>query len=169
MLRNRGWLRATLVWLVVLLAIILAVVFFFRTPSNTQQVTVSKMLADVKADIQHGQTDTLLVGSDTLTLTRGKNPVKEIATINDSFDATTVLKDNGINYTDSHLVLQYEQSSSVCTWLNSVGDLVFFLLGAGLVVVVIRQGRGRDNGARSGGKGRAGMLVGNKAGVGWAD
>ncbi len=169
MLRNRGWLRATLVWLVVLLAIILAVVFFFRTPSNTQQVTVSKMLADVKADIQHGQTDTLLVGSDTLTLTRGKNPVKEIATINDSFDATTVLKDNGINYTDSHLVLQYEQSSSVGTWLNFLPDLIFFLLFAGLLIFLIRQAQGSNNQAISFGKSRARMFMGNKTTVTFAD
>src|SRR6185437_2524840 len=91
-------LRTSLVWLVVILAIGLVIVLFIRTPSNTQQVTVSRILADVKSDIQRGQRDNLEVASNTLTLTRGNNPTREVATINSTFDVTSVLKDNGINY-----------------------------------------------------------------------
>ncbi len=169
MFRNGRWLRITLVWMVVILAIALVIVFFFRAPSNTQQVTVSRMLTDVKADIQHGQTDTLEVANDTLTLTRGKNPTKEVATINDTFDVTTILKDNGIDYTSSHLVLTYDQSGSISAWLNVLPDLILFLLIAGLLVFMIRQAQGSNNQAISFGKSRARMFMGNKTTVTFAD
>ena len=169
MFRSGKWLRAGLIWLVVILAIGLIVWLFFRTPSNTQQVTVSRLLADMKADIQHGQSDTLEVGSTTLTLTRGQNPTKEAATINETFDTTTVLKENGIDYTSPHLVLQYDQPSSIGTWLNVLVGLIPFLLIAGLLVFMWRQAQGSNNQAISFGKSRARMFMGNKPTVTFAD
>jgi cell division protease FtsH len=169
MFRSGKWLRTMLVWLVVILAIGLVIVLFFRTPSNTQQVTVSRMLADVKADIQRGQTDTLDVASSMLTLTRGSNPLHEVATINDTFDITAVLKDNGIDYTSSHLVLQFEQPSSIGPWVNILAGLIPFLLIAGLIVFMIRQAQGSNNQAISFGKSRARMFMGNKSTVTFTD
>jgi cell division protease FtsH len=169
MFRSGKWLRASLVWLALLLAIVLVFVLFFHTSPDTQQVTVSRLLADVKADIQHGQTDTLEVASNTLTLTRGKNPTKEAATIGDTFDVTTVLKDNGIDYTSPQLVLQYDQPSSVGAWLNILAGLIPFLLIAGLLVFMIRQAQGSNNQAISFGKSRARMFMGNKPSVTFAD
>jgi hypothetical protein len=78
MFRRGKWLRTGL-WLVVILALCLVIVLFFRAPSNTRQVTVSSMLTTIKADIQHGQTDTLEVADGTLTLTQGNNSTKEVA------------------------------------------------------------------------------------------
>src|SRR5689334_17926565 len=109
-------LRISLVWLAVILTLGVILVLFLRTPSNTQQVTVSRLLADVKSDIQRGQKDILEVASNTLTLQRGSNTTRETATISDTFDVPTVLKDNGIDYTSPNLVLQYDQPSSAGTW-----------------------------------------------------
>ena len=97
MFRSGKWLRIGSIWLVVILGLGLIILLFFRQPSNVQQVTVSSLLASVKAYIRHGQVDTLEVASDTLTLTRGTNAIKEVATVNDTFDVTSVLKDNGID------------------------------------------------------------------------
>lgn len=162
-------LRTTLVWLVVILAIGLVIVLLVRTPSNTQQVTVSRMLADVKSDIQRDQKDSLEVASNALTLTRGNNPTREVATINDTFDVTTVLKDNGINYTSSNLSLIFDQPSSVGTWINILVALIPFLLIAGLLVFMMRQAQGSNNQAISFGKSRARMFLGNKPTVTFAD
>ncbi len=171
MFRSGKWLRASLFWLVVILAIGLAIVLFFRTPSDTQQVTVSKILTDVRSDVQRGQTDTLEVASGTLTLTRGANPTKEAATVNDTFDVTTVLKDNGITYTGSNpnLVLRYDQPSSFGSWLNILAYIIPFVLIAGLLVFMIRQAQGSNNQAISFGKSRARMFMGNKPTVTFKD
>ncbi|HEU5379644.1 MAG TPA: ATP-dependent zinc metalloprotease FtsH [Ktedonobacteraceae bacterium] len=163
-------LRASLIWLVVILAIALAILFFLRSQSNTQQVTVSTMLAHIKNDSQRGQTDTLEVANNTLTLTRGKSPTKEIANINDTLDITRVLKDNGIDYTNnSTLVLQYAPASSVGSWLNVLVGLLPLLLIAGLLLFMIRQAQGSNNQAISFGKSRARMFMGNKPTVTFAD
>src|SRR5215472_2337196 len=169
MLRSGKWLRTRMIWLVLILAIGLVILLFFRQPSNTRQVTVSTMLADIKADIQHNQTDSLEVGSDTLTLTRGTNPIKEVANISSFFNVTTVLKDNGVDYTGHNLILEYDQPSSVGTWLNLLASLIPFLLIAGLLVFMMRQAQGSNNQALSFGKSRARMLMGNRPTVTFAD
>ena len=167
---SRGkWLRTSLVWLLVILALGLIFVLFFRPSSNTQQETVSTLLAHIKTDIQQGKIDTLEVASDTLTLTRGTDPTREVANINSTFDVTTVLKDNNIDYTGSHLVLKFDQPSSLGSWLNSLLYLIPFLLIGGLLIFMIRQAQGSNNQAISFGKSRARMFMGNKSTVTFAD
>ncbi len=94
------WVRMSFFFLLIVGAIVL-VVFLFRSSSDTQQVNVSTILTDIKTDMNKGQQDTLIIGNDTITLTRGQPPNadKEAANINGTFDITTVLKDNGIDYT----------------------------------------------------------------------
>ncbi len=169
MLRSGKWLRASLIWLVVIIAIGLVVVLFFRQPSDTQQVTVSSMLTHVKEDIQHNQSDTLEVSTNKLTLTRGKQSTREVATVNDAFDITDVLKDNNIDYTSRYLVLEYDQPDSARTWITILLGLLPFLLIAGLIVFMIRQNQGSNNQAISFGKSRARMFTGNKPAVTFAD
>ncbi len=151
------WIRTSFILLLVTLAIILVVVFF-RTPSATKSVNVSTILADIKTDMNNNQQDTLNVSSDTLTLTRGNSPnaIKEAAAINDTFDTTQVLKDNGINYSNSHLlILQYDPPSALGTWVNLLIGYIPFLLIGGLLIFMMRQAQGSNNQALSFGKSRA--------------
>ena len=48
-------LRTSLTWLVVILAVIMVILLFFRPTSDTKQVTVSQLLAQVKTDMQIGR------------------------------------------------------------------------------------------------------------------
>jgi cell division protease FtsH len=168
---NGKWIRTSLLLLLVTLAIVL-VVIFFRTPSDTQSVNVSTILADIKTDMNKNQHDTLNVASNTLTLTRGNTPdaAKEAASINDTFDTTQVLKDNGINYSNSHLlVLQYEPPSALGTWVNILVSFIPFIVIGGLLIFMMRQAQGSNNQALSFGKSRARMFMGNKPTVTFAD
>src|SRR6266567_8666885 len=165
------WIRTSFILLLVTLAIILVVVFF-RTPSATKSVNVSTILADIKTDMNNNQQDTLNVSSDTLTLTRGNSPnaIKEAAAINDTFDTTQVLKDNGINYSNSHLlILQYDPPSALGTWVNLLIGYIPFLLIGGLLIFMMRQAQGSNNQALSFGKSRARMIMGNKPTTTFAD
>src|SRR5579885_3553346 len=164
------WLRTSFIWLIMLLAIVLIIVLFFRSPSDTKQVNVSTILSDIKTDMSKNQQDTLDVSSDTITLTRGQDGSKEAANINSSFDVTQVLKDNGIDYTNSHLlVLEYEAPSALGAWLSILGGLIPFILVAGLLIFMMRQAQGSNNQAMSFGKSRARMFMGNKPTVTFAD
>jgi cell division protease FtsH len=163
------WIRTGFILLLIVLGVVL-IVFIFRGPSDTQTVNVSTILANVKADIQHGQHDTLEVGSDTITLTRGKSQTKEAASINDTFDATQVLKDNGINYANNSLLtLQYDPPSAIGAWINVLIYVVPFLLVGGFLIYMMRQAQGNNSQALSFGKSRARMFMGNKPTVTFAD
>ncbi len=164
------WLRTSFIWLVLALAIVLVIVVFFRPSSDTTPVNVSTILNDIRMDISTGQKDTLTVASNTITLTRGTSPNKEVATINDTFDITRVLKDNNIDYTNNQLlVLQYEPPSALGAWLNILGGLIPFILIAGVLIFMMRQAQGTNNQALSFGKSRARMFMGNKPTVTFAD
>ena len=164
------WLRTSFIWLVLALAIVLVIVVFFRPPSDTAPVNVSIILNDIRMDISTGQKDTLTVASNTITLARGGTSNKEVATINDTFDITRVLKDNNIDYTNNQfLVLQYEPPSALGAWLNILGGLIPFILIAGVLIFMMRQAQGTNNQALSFGKSRARMFMGNKPTVTFAD
>jgi cell division protease FtsH len=172
MFSNGKWLRASFFWLLILLIIALAVVLFFHPATDATQVNVSTILSHIKEDMSNHQRDTRTVSGDTLTLTRGTKPnaSQEVATINDSFDITRVLADNNINYANNNLlVLQYQTTSPVWSWLSAIGGLIPFLLLAGLFVFMVRQAQGTNNQAMSFGKSRARMFMGNKPAVTFAD
>ncbi len=164
------WIRTSVFLLLIALVIVLVVVFFHPS-SDTKSVTVSTILADIKTDMNRGQKDTLTVSSDHITLMRGKDTSapQEVANINDSFDATKVLKDNGIDYTSPLLVLQYEAPSALGAWVNVLLSFVPFLLIGGLLIFMMRQAQGSNNQALSFGKSRARMFMGNKPSVTFAD
>ncbi len=165
------WLRTGLFWLLTLLVLVLVIVFIFRPPSKVKPVNVTTVLTDLKADIKQHKQDTLTVGNGTLTLTRGKTPnaPQETATINDGFDITKVLKDNNIDYVSPYLTLQYENSSSIWSWLASLVGIVPFLLLALLIIFLLRQTQGSSNQAMSFGKSRARMFMGSKQPMTFAD
>ena len=164
------WLRNSFIWLILALVIVLIIVLFFHAGSDTTQVNISTILNNIKTDIARNQTDTLLVSSDTITLTRGSSQAKESANINSTLDITKVLKDNNIDYTNSkQLVLQYDSPSAVSAWLNILGGLLPFLFIGGLLIFMMRQAQGSNNQALSFGKSRARMFTGNKSTVTFAD
>src|SRR4249919_1774441 len=164
------WLRTIFIWLILALALVLIIIVFFRPSSDTTSVNVSTILNDIKTDMAKNQKDTLSVSTTAITLTRGQNSTKEVASINDTFDITKVLKDNGIDYTNSQLlVLQYEPPSALGSWLGILGGLIPFILIGGLLFFMMRQAQGSNNQALSFGKSRARMFMGNKSTVTFAD
>src|SRR5947199_526414 len=167
---NGKWVRTSFFLLLFVLAIVL-VVFMFRAPSDTKTVSLSTLLADIKTDMQKNHQDTLTVSSDHITLTRGgpADTPEEVTNINDTFDTTKVLKDNGIDYTNHLLVLQYEPPSAVGAWVNVLISFVPFILIGGLLIFMMRQAQGSNNQALSFGKSRARMFMGNKPNVTFAD
>src|SRR5438270_483848 len=166
---NGKWLRTSFFLLLIALAIVL-VVFIFRSPSDTKEVSITTLLTDIKTDMNHGRQDTLTVSNDHITLTRGgPDTPEEVTNINDTFDITKVLKDNGIDYTNHLLVLQYEPPSALAAWVSVLISFIPFILIGGLLIFMMRQAQGSNNQALSFGKGRGRMFMGNKPSVTFAD
>ncbi len=172
MASNRKWLRPSVFWLLLTLAAVGVVIYLFRPQSDTKSVNVSNILTAIKADNGNNQQDTLDVSNTTLTLTRGTGPnaPKEAATVNDSFDITKVLKDNNIDYANTHLlVLQYETPNPLWAWLGAIAGFLPLLLFGGILIFMMRQAQGTNNQAMSFGKSRARVFTGNKTIVTFAD
>ena len=172
MTSNRKWLRPSVFWLLITAVAVGIVIFIFRSPSDTKQVNVSNILVDIKADNSKNQQDQLNVSSNTITLTRGSglNATREVATVNDSFDITRVLKDNTIDYSNTRLlVLQYDTPNPLLGWLGVLGGFLPLILFAGLFIFMMRQAQGTNNQAMSFGKSRARIFIGSKTNVTFAD
>src|SRR6266487_1828460 len=172
MSNNGKWLRASLFWLLITLAVVLIAVLIFRPQSDIKPVNVSTILSNIKTDMAKGQQDTLEIASDSATLTRGtgSDAAKESATINANFDATQVLKDNDIDYSNSKLLLlQYDTPSALWSWLTAIGSFIPFILFGIILLFMFRQAQGSNNQAMSFGKSRARMFMGNKPTVTFAD
>ena len=162
---NRKWLRISIFWLLAALVFFLIIAFVFRPQPHIKAVTISTILQHLQDDMQNNQQDVLTVGNGMLTLTRGAtaNAPEEAATINNSFDITSVLQDNKLDYTDPrHLTLQYETSSPIWNWLSPLSTLIPFLLFGILMIFLLRQSQGNNHQATSFGKSRARMFMGSK-------
>lgn len=169
---NRKWLRPSVFWLLVTLILVGIVAYIFRPQIDTTPVNVSTILVDIKTDITKNQQDQLNVSDNTITLTRGNGPnaPQETATVNSSFDITKVLKDNNIDYSNTHvLVLQYNAPNPLWGWLGTLVTLLPILFFGGLLIFMMRQTQGTNNQAMSFGKSRARMFSGNKTNVTFAD
>jgi len=169
---NRKWLRPSVFWLLITIILVGIVAYIFRPQIDTTPVNVSTILVDIKTDITKNQQDQLNVSDNTITLTRGNGPnaPQETATVNSSFDITKVLKDNNIDYSNTHvLVLQYNAPNPLWGWLGTLVTLLPILFFGGLLIFMMRQTQGTNNQAMSFGKSRARMFSGNKTNVTFAD
>ncbi len=172
MTSNRKWLRPSVFWLLLTLVAVGIVVYIFRPQTDTQSVNVSTILVDIKTDIAKNQQDQLTVADNSITLTRGNksDAPQESATVNSSFDITKVLKDNNIDYSNTHvLVLQYNPPNPLWGWLGALVSILPFLFFGGLLIFMMRQAQGSNNQAMSFGKSRARMFTGSKTTVTFAD
>jgi len=172
MTNNRKWLRPSVFWLLITLVVVGIVVYIFRPQTDTKPVNVSTILVDIKTDITKNQQDQLTVADNTIILTRGNKPdaPQETATVNSSFDITKVLKDNNIDYSNTHvLILQYNAPNALWGLLGTLLTLLPILFFGGLLIFMMRQTQGTNNQAMSFGKSRARMFTGNKTNVTFAD
>ncbi len=172
MTNNRKWLKPSVFWLLITLVVVGIVVYIFRPQTDTKPVNVSTILVDIKTDITKNQQDQLTVADNTIILTRGNKPdaPQETATVNSSFDITKVLKDNNIDYSNTHvLILQYNAPNPLWGLLGTLLTLLPILFFSGLLIFMMRQTQGTNNQAMSFGKSRARMFTGNKTNVTFAD
>jgi cell division protease FtsH len=171
-LSYRRWFRVSIFWLLAILVLFLIIVYVLQPQPYTKTTNVSTILTHIKADMKKNQQDVLTVENDTLILTRGKtiHAPQETATINDSFDITSVLQNNKIDYTNTHhLTLQYEDSNPIWERLSTLANIIPFLFFGLLIIFILRQSRGTNNQAISFGKSRARRFMGSKQMLTFAD
>jgi cell division protease FtsH len=153
---------------VALVLILITVSLQLRT--QPQQVDLSTLLSDVKADVAVHHVDTLTIDSSTLTLDRGHGVLVQTG-IGPGFSlADTLKRDTGVPYNDPHVLkVAYVQPG---VWSSAGSYLISLLLictGVGLLFYFMRRGQGMNNPATTFGKSRARMFAEDKPSTTFAE
>ncbi|HEY7975054.1 MAG TPA: ATP-dependent zinc metalloprotease FtsH, partial [Ktedonobacterales bacterium] len=150
--------------------VLILVVIGVQQHAQPQQVALSTLLSDVKADVAVHHVDTLTIDSSSLTLDRGHGVVVQTG-VGPGFSLGDTLKrDMGIPYNDPHVLnVTYVQPSM---WAGSGSYIVSLLLigsVVGLFFFFMRRGQGMNNPATSFAKSRARMFAEDKPSTTFAE
>jgi cell division protease FtsH len=164
------WSRGTFIVLVLGALAALLLAYAAIQGAQPRAVDLSTLLANVKTDIAHGRVDTLIVGSDHLTLKRADGTT-ETTPIGSGFQLGDALaRDNGISYANPRtLHVEYTGPSLLDLLASLLPTLLLFALFLALFLFLMRQAQGSNNQALAFGKSRARMFTGSKSPVTFAD
>ncbi len=131
--------------------------------SQPQQVDLSTLLADIKADVAVHHIDTLTIDSATLTLDRGHGHVVQTGVGTGFSLGDTLKRDAGIPYNDPQILrVTYSQPTVWNVAGSYIASLLMILVVLGLVVFFMRRNQGVNNPAMTFGKSRARMFTEDK-------
>ncbi|MDO8750761.1 MAG: ATP-dependent zinc metalloprotease FtsH [Dehalococcoidia bacterium] len=158
------WLRNTIIYMVVALAIIMVFYTFVSGPRNSGEKSISAVVKMA----QQGQVDKIVLEGDNLTVT-----TRDGQTFTSRKEAGAsvleLLRAAGVSTGDGAVDVQVKGTSglsSIFTLLLNFLPLIFF--GA-VLLFMMRQAQGSNNQTLSFGRSRARMFVGNKPSVSFAD
>lgn len=141
--------RNILVFIGIIL-IIAAVYSFFLPTQTVDQVSISKVAEEVKAN----QVKTIKQQGTKITVTLNDNK-QQVATLSDNERITDMLKFNGVDNVDPNKVtIDSKPSSSSSFWVSLLIQLLPVLLIVGILYFFIRQSQGASNQALGFGKSR---------------
>ncbi|HEU0075365.1 MAG TPA: ATP-dependent zinc metalloprotease FtsH, partial [Dehalococcoidia bacterium] len=157
------WMRNSLVYLGILVAVIAIVVVFFRPSSDeADPINISAVIADAKA----GKVEKIVVKGDSLEvkLTDGTE-VKSRKEPNSSI--TQTLADN--NVPAGAVAVEVKEESKLGDWLGLLLNFLPILIFIALIFFLMRQAQGSNSQAMSFGKSKARMFTANKPSVTFMD
>ena len=162
--------RGVVVIFAALAIVLILVAVGLQQRAQPQQVALSTLLSDVKADVAVHHVDTLTIDSSSLTLDRGKGNVIQTG-IGPGFSLSDALKrDAGIPYNDPRVLnVNYSQPSVWSGAGNYLISLLMILAVIGALVYFLRRGQTMNNPAMSFGKSRARMFAEDKPSTTFAE
>ncbi len=172
------WLRNSLIYLLILVAVIAIVFAFFSSGNDHQNVTIGEVIQDAK----DGKIDKIVVDGRNLTVTyvaklegTEKDDIRA-AKIGPNTEIEKLFLDEGIalsrapGSTEAAAVnLEFKQGGGFGAWLGLLLNLLPFLLFGLFLLLIMRQAQGSNSQAMSFGKSRARLFTGSKVTVTFAD
>jgi cell division protease FtsH len=161
------WLRNSLVYLIILVAVI---ALFITVSSGTQEkegTTVS--MSEVAAGVKMGTIRKITVQEDKLTFEKGDGK-RYTARKEHNSTVSQTLRDYGVTPEQLEAVnIQVVDPPQFTNWLGLLMNLLPLVFLGAVVLFMMRQAQGSNNQALSFGKSRARMFLGNKPTVTFAD
>ena len=164
---NARWMRNSFIYLIILGAVVLAVVMFFRPSSSSRDIPLSEVIAQAQA----GNVERIEVSGDSLTvrLQGEREPVSSRK--EESASIEEILRQNGVATGAGEGAVQIEIDGP-SQFGNLFGLLFNFLpliLFGAILIFMMRQAQGSNSQAMSFGRSRARMFTGQKPTVTFHD
>ena len=164
---NARWMRNSFIYLIILGAVVLAVVMFFRPSSSSRDIPLSEVIAQAQA----GNVERIEVSGDSLTvrLQGEREPVSSRK--EESASIEEILRQNGVATGSGEGAVQIEIDGP-SQFGNLFGLLFNFLpliLFGAILIFMMRQAQGSNSQAMSFGRSRARMFTGQKPTVTFLD
>ena len=137
---NSRWMRNSFIYLIILVAVVFAVVMFFRPSSSSRDIPLSQVITEAQA----GNVELIEVSGDNLTvhLQGEQEPVRSRKEESSSIEE--ILRDNGVTVGTGEGGVQIEVDGP-SSFGNIFGLLFNFLpliLFGGILIFMMRQAQG---------------------------
>jgi cell division protease FtsH len=157
-------MRNSLVYVMILVAIIAIVVIFFgRGDSNNDSRDISAVIQDVLA----GNVQNIEVDGDDLTVTL-QGGVEYTSRKEEGASLVSLLTENGVQ-ANQLPAIEVNKPSAFGNWLGMLIQFLPILIFIGLILFMMRQAQGSNSQAMSFGKSKARMFTANKPSVTFMD
>ncbi|MCH8200039.1 MAG: ATP-dependent zinc metalloprotease FtsH [Chloroflexi bacterium] len=154
------WMRNSFIYLLILAAVVLVVVMFFRPSASSRDIPLSEVITEAQA----GNVESIEVSGNTLTVRiRGEQEAFESRKEADS-SIEEVLRDNGVTVGTGEGQVEIEvkgpsQFGSIFGLLFNFLPLIIF---GGILIFMLRRMQGSNSQAMSFGRSKARMSTGQK-------
>lgn len=157
------WMRNTIIYLVVAVAIILVFLTFTSGPSGTETdlTSVIQMAKD-------GRLNEIVVDGDSLVVTTTTNE-KYVSRKEPGTSIVQLLQDAGVETGESGVKVSVEGSSGLSNIFGLLINFLPLILFGAILLFMMRQAQGSNSQTMSFGRSRARMFVGNKPSVTFGD
>ena len=164
---NSRWMRNSFIYLIILVAVVLVVVMFFRPSTSAREVPFS----DIIAEARDGNVESIEVSGDTLTvnLRSQEEPVSSRKESSSSIEE--VLRQNGIpvGTGDGAVEVSVEGPSQFGNIFGILFNFLPLIIFGAILIFMMRQAQGSNSQAMSFGRSRARMFTGQKPTVTFLD
>jgi cell division protease FtsH len=159
------WMRNSIVYLMILVAVIAIVVVFFRPDSgSTENVDLSQVIAEAKA----GQIAKIVVSGNNLEITRvGDEEATLKSRKEEGSSIFELLSSAGVP--QGSVDVEIKDEGGLGDWVGLLLNFLPILIFIGLIFFLMRQAQGSNSQAMSFGKSKARMFTANKPSVTFMD
>ena len=161
---NPHWLRNTIVYLVVAVAIVMVFYTFVSGPSDSGERSISSIVQLAK----EGRLDSIVVSGDTLTVTTREGQVftsrKE-----EGASVLEMLREAGVPTGEGGVEIQVKGSSGLSNIFGLLFNFLPLIFFGAILLFMMRQAQSSNSQTMSFGRSRARMFVGNKPSVTFSD
>ncbi len=167
---DQRWIRSSLVWIV----LIVALLAMWATFIGTDAAPTPRSIGQVAQEVRDGKVQTLIQadGSREVRVKYAQEAGRRdaVTTIPAETDLLTVLKTYGVE--PSSLppgMIEFQPASSWGAWLSMLSFILPSLFLVGIFIFMMRQSQGSNNQAMSFGKSRARLFTANRPSVTFPD